>query len=318
MDLLLKDKMESVSITNLLNCIESLNVKKEFLDTVGPTVMNKISKDSRKESKVYALRSFHNWIKGELITRVKNYYSNTQKNKKQYSLLDIAVGRGGDLYKWEKAGITKVTGFDISSDSISSNDPENPGAIERYKNSNVKVKVNYFVGDASDPSLKVKGEYDFVSCQFALHYFFKSEDSLRNMLKLVSKSLLPGGYFYGTTIDGNKIKSLKKLNGKLYTIKKNYKDNATIFGKEYSFLIKDTLYFDAPSTEYLVNFETLIKIAKEYSLEPEYTEFFNDFYLGSSNITSFQDLIEKYSGNELSPEEMEISRLNSIFIFKKK
>ena len=326
----LKEKMESVSITNLLNCIQSLNIKNEFLETVGPKVMNKIIKDSRKESKVYALRSFHNWIKGELITRIKKEYSANVQNiqNKSYSLLDIAVGRGGDLYKWDAAGINYVAGFDLNEESIHSADPENPGAITRYKNSKVKVKVNYFVGDASSPRMKIKGVYDFVSCQFALHYFFKSEESLRTMLKLVSTSLISGGYFYGTTIDGEKIKSLKKTKGLLYTVKKNYKGPG-YFGKEYSFIINDTLYFDTtPSVEYLVNFEVLNKIAKEYSLEPVYTEFFNDFYLGNNNITPFEDLLEKYTvendsiksnkNNNLSPEEIEISRLNSIFIFKKK
>jgi hypothetical protein len=34
-------------------------------------------------------------------------------------LLDIAVGRGGDLDKWNKAGITSVFGFDARSSSSS-------------------------------------------------------------------------------------------------------------------------------------------------------------------------------------------------------
>jgi mRNA (guanine-N7-)-methyltransferase len=288
-------------------------MKNEFEKDVGPIVMDKINKDSRNESKVISLRKFHNWVKSELISRTTKIFNKNNKN-----LLDIAVGRGGDLFKWQAAGITHVTGIDINSDSINSNDSQNPGAIMRYSQSKVKnVKVTYLVGDVTDPNLRIKGKYSFVSCQFALHYFFESEESLRNVLRLVSGALVPGGYFYGTTIDGEKIKSLKKLEGEYYSIKKEYSGAKGVFGKRYSFLIKDTAY-SFPMKEYLVDFDTLNKIAREYSLEPEYTEIFEDYYLGSTNITPFGVLLEKYPGPALSEEEKLISGLNSIFIFKKK
>lgn len=313
----LVNKMESVSINNLLNCIESLNLKNEFEKSVGPKVIDKINKESRNDSKVISLRKFHNWIKSELISRLCILLTRMNENGNN-SLLDIAVGRGGDLFKWQAAGITNVTGIDINSESIHSKDPSNPGAIMRYKNSKIKnVKVNYIVGDVTDPKLSIKGKYSFVSCQFALHYFFESEESLRNVLKLVSNILVLGGYFYGTTVDGEKVKSLKNLNGEYYSIKKDYPSGKGIFGKGYSFLIKDTAY-SFPMKEYLVNFDILNKIAREYSLEPEYTELFGDYYLGNSNITPFGLLFDKYSGPELSEEEKLISGLNSIFIFKKK
>jgi mRNA (guanine-N7-)-methyltransferase len=312
-------RMQSVSINNLLKCIESLNLKNEFENSVGPKVMDKINKESRNESKVISLRKFHNWVKSELISRItKMNILNNMNNKNNKNLLDIAVGRGGDLFKWQAAGITNVTGIDINSDSINSKDPQNPGAIMRYSQSKVKnIKVTYLVGDVTDSNLKIKGKYSFVSCQFALHYFFQSEESLRNVLRLVSSALVPGGYFYGTTVDGEKIKSLKNLEGEYYSIKKEYSGTKGVFGKGYSFLIKDTAY-SFPMKEYLVNFDTLNKIAREYSLEPEYTEIFEDYYLGSTNITPFGVLLEKYQGPALSEEEKLISGLNSIFIFKKK
>ena len=41
------------------------------------------------------LRKFHNWIKLQIITDAK---LKTQGK----SLLDVAVGRGGDIFKWVK------------------------------------------------------------------------------------------------------------------------------------------------------------------------------------------------------------------------
>jgi hypothetical protein len=48
--------------------------------------------------------------------------------------LDIAVGRGGDIAKWDKAGINYVYGFDQSEQSIYSKDPNNEGAVKRLLN----------------------------------------------------------------------------------------------------------------------------------------------------------------------------------------
>ena len=223
----LRKKMESANINELLECINKMNVAEQFVNTFIPGNQNIPGIQQRKNSQVYSMRKFHNAIKAELIKRVSEYYSQSNNNKNT-SLLDIAVGRGGDLMKWEAAGITKVVGFDKSQDSIYSTYVTNPGAISRYKNSKVKVKVNYSVGDATDINLKVsKNAFDFVSCQFALQYFFKSEQNLRNVLSLVSKSLKVGGYFYGTTLDGNKIKALLKgkteVTEKLfYIIKKKF------------------------------------------------------------------------------------------------
>jgi len=310
----LKTIMEKVSVQSLINCIITINNNNNN---------NKINERSN-------LRKFHNWIKSILIIKVKEFYEKNNDNK-VISLLDIAVGRGGDLLKWEKAGIKNVVGIDNSIDSIYSTDNENPGAIARLKKIKLNVKVNYFVGDVTDKSLKIKGnikQFDFVSCQFALHYFFKSEESIRNVLSLISKSLKKGGYFYGTTVDGEKIKELLKnkhiIDKSTYKIEKKYKSGNGYFGKEYNFLIKDTLYFDTfgGSNEYLVNFDILNKIALEYSLYPVYTEFFNHFYLGSSNITDFDELyhiyIKEYNKQQLSSEEFEISKLNSVFVFIKK
>jgi len=309
----LKSIMEKVSVESLIKCII----------TVNNNTNNKINERSN-------LRKFHNWIKSILIIKVKELYEKNNDNKVSCSLLDIAVGRGGDLLKWEKAGMKNVIGIDNSIDSIYSTDNENPGAIARLKKIKLNVKVNYFVGDVTDKGLKIKGnikQFDFVSCQFALHYFFKSEESIRNVLSLISKSLKKGGYFYGTTVDGEKIKELLKnkdiIDKSTYKIEKKYKNANGYFGKEYNFLIKDTLYFDTfgGSNEYLVNFDILNKIALEYSLYPVYTEFFNYFYLGSSNITDFGELYDIYIkeyNKPLSSEEFEISKLNSIFVFIKK
>ncbi|KAJ1487170.1 hypothetical protein T484DRAFT_1787540 [Baffinella frigidus] len=44
--------------------------------------------------------------------------------------------------------------------------------------------------------------FDAVSCMFALHYFFETEESLMNLLTTVAHNLKTGGHFFGVCPDG--------------------------------------------------------------------------------------------------------------------
>ena len=63
---------------------------------------NLLPKD-RVRSPIIHLREFNNWIKSVLI---REFVS--QRNLK---VLDLACGKGGDLYKWDKASVAHVTGI---------------------------------------------------------------------------------------------------------------------------------------------------------------------------------------------------------------
>ena len=126
-----------------------------------------------------------------------------------------------------------------------------------------------------------KKGFDIISSQFSFHYYFKDEDTLRGYMDNISNLLNKGGYFIGTCYDGNKIfDSLKKgdiemedeLGNLVYSIKKNYdmetfdydpNDNQC-YGKEIN-VYMSTIGQELP--EYLVNFEFVVDIMKEYGLE---------------------------------------------------
>jgi len=361
----IKTDLIELSITGLMSCLEESSIKEQFIKDLDKTNYEKIIRHMREESTVIQMRDFHNWIKLVLITNIADYiYTQTGS---RVSLLDISVGRGGDLSKWKKAQISNVFGFDPSEKSINSESVENPGAKERLKQLKKKgysVDVQFEVGDATKP-LEVKQSidsyisrkklglrvgrsfvpgFDMVSCQFALHYFFSSENALRNVLSLVSYYLLPGGFFFGTTVDGSKIREYlsdsKTFDRKLYQIEKFFGKNIkTPFGNAYNFKIYDTFdqtnYFNTmgTSTEYLVDFNVLNKLAAEFGLEPVKINFFEKYtptglkkdttYTSRiDNIIPFEEiyLLNKWaprSGN-ITAEELELSFLNSVFCFRKK
>ncbi len=199
--------------------------------------------DDRLKGLTQRMRSFHNQVKGDLINSAADAVREDQiargvrPEEVQIRLLDLGVGQGGDLYKWNKAGITTALGIDKFQENLEQTD----GAIDRYLQNkerdpeDFKVDATFVWGDGSQnikKSLAISAEQDtqdstagnkdyhnvllnyfkenspgfhIVSVQFALHYFMESEEKIRNLLRNVSEQLLPGGYFIGTTMDGAKV-----------------------------------------------------------------------------------------------------------------
>jgi len=191
--------------------------------------------DRSGTSNTRALRDFHNlYVKRKLITSVSN---------RGDTLIDLAVGKAGDLSKWIAAKLKFVFGVDVSSDNINN---RLDGACARYLNKRKQYKsmpkALFVVGDSGLPlktgealttekskeitqavfgvgpkDRKQLGEgvykqygvgregFNVVSCQFAFHYFFRSRETLRNFLRNVADTCALNGYFIGTCYDGKSI-----------------------------------------------------------------------------------------------------------------
>ena len=340
------DDLVKLDINDLLNCLneQPVKIQKEFKTFIDTTVHKR-----RQSSTIIALRDLHNWVKRTLIENC------TQLLKGKVNLLDIAVGRGGDIDKWNKAGIANVFGFDISSESISSMDPFNPGAVQRLQNySKLNTNIHFEVGSAIEPSIqlldsiekfvmvnKIPG-FQIVSCQFAIHYFFKSMVSLDIAIKLVSKYLQPGGFFIITTMDSIKIKNFfKARKSKEYdrplfkiVIDKYFKKEP--YGNKYTFIIKDTFdqgnYFNTmgPSIEYLVDQEELIRVCELNGLVPFNKNIIEPYKIGNkieypnipTNAIPFESIVRLWTPKEktrsMTEPELELNELYTTIVFKKK
>lgn len=192
---------------------------------------NRVSGASNTEG----LRDFHNlFVKKMLVMSVSN---------RNDTLIDYAVGKGGDFPKWIAAKLDFVFGIDVSPDNI-----ENriDGACARYLNYRKKFKTmphalfvhgnssfNIKDGDSFE-SEKAKtitkaifGEgakekdklgagvyrqygkasegFNISSCQFALHYFFENKKTINSFLRNVSECTKLKGYFIGGCYSGNAI-----------------------------------------------------------------------------------------------------------------
>jgi hypothetical protein len=195
---------------------------------------NKVSGESRTKE----LRNFHNlYVKNMLITKV---------SKPGNNMIDLAVGKGGDIPKWKIAKLNFVFGIDIAADNISN---RKDGVCARYLterkknkrmamgifvNGNSSVNIRNTEGIISDQGKKItnavfgkgakeakelgkglynvyglgKDGFDITSIQFAIHYMFESQLTLHSFLRNVCEVTKVGGYFIGTSYDGASIFNL--------------------------------------------------------------------------------------------------------------
>jgi hypothetical protein len=262
---------------------------------------------------------FHNIVvKRNLIKEVSQTGS---------SLLDLACGKGGDLPKWKDGKFKKVVGIDNDKSGLEY--AEN--FYKKYNNKD-KPQVDFIWGDsgllifpgyeaALDEqsrekmmlAIPEKHMFNVVSLQFALHYFFKDEKTLRTLLQNVSDNLDKNGYFIGTCFDGNKIMKLlkkkDKIEGKIddsviWSIEKNKINGRANYGNSINVFVKS---IGSPKTEYIVKLDFFEKICKEYGLEKVGIHSFEKYYKESKNNVV----------KDMTDVEKEFSFLNSTFVFKK-
>ena len=200
-----------------------------------------------------AIKRYHNDVKRRLIdifaTGAPRY-------------LDVACGRGGDIFKWIGAHVRFVRGIDVSPREIDEARSRFAAVRPRPRTTDCVFEV---VPDAARWSSPDNEAYDVVACMFAIHYFFGTEDHARSFFATVSASLEVGGVFFGVFPDGHRV--LEAAGSPSMRIEV-VDDGATgEFGREVSFEILDTV-IEGGSREFLVFPETLTRLAAEHGLEP--------------------------------------------------
>jgi ribA/ribD-fused uncharacterized protein len=270
--------------------------------------------------------AFHNRIKADLFTQVI---------KPGSTLLELAVGRGGDMLKWREAKPSRVVGMDIAAGNL-----ESPvqGACVRYirlREQGPLPPALFVVGDMTQPLYEQKSRYiqilaglepaptpylqqfaglkmfDAVSCQMAMHYACTSEETF----KVFTKNLVDHGkgVFFGTCMDGaavyasllGKKSTLFRADGQVFgEIVKSYTDGDT-WREEFGQMISVKLEsFERPMDEALVPFGKVTEMLGEAGYELVGTKMFSDHYDQQNSIT-------------LTQEHQAFSFLHRSFVFKR-
>jgi len=274
---------------------------------------------SKKSNLGKTFRAFHNFIKSQYLY---NYCSVTEDKK--MDILDVGIGRGGELSKYFHARVKSIVGIDVDVEGLFSAGSDS--AIGRYMNFK-KTKPNFpptdlvhasFGISLFNPDLQYSGlanmtdqnkkniskisarKYDIISAMFSIHYLFKDDTTVNSMISNFSLLKL-GGYFICCLFDGNllheKLKETKILeeyytseSGEkelLFSIKALYDvntKNLNTNGLAISYFTSTFMTESSEYVEYLVTPEHLISTMKKAKLELVETETFQNIYAMSKDF----------------------------------
>ena len=325
--------------------------------------------------KTAALKDFHNlYVKKRLILGAA---------KQGDTLIDFACGKAGDLPKWINAKLSFVFGVDISKDNLENRIDGACARFLNLKKTTKNMPYALFVNGNSAFNIKngsamlnekakqitaavfgngpketekigrgVARQYgkgvdgfNVSSCQFAIHYFFETPDTLREFVKNIAECTKHNGYFIGTCYDGklvfNELKKTKtgesikiiENDKKIWEITKAYGGD-TFDDDSSSIGYRIDVYQESINqviSEYLVNFDYFNRVmsafgfeiinrdeAKEFGL-PEGSGLFSELFLYmldeiSKNKFKAKDFDE---APNMTSIEKKISFLNRYFIYKK-
>ena len=270
--------------------------------------------------------SFHNRIKDSLY---KTYV------RQGSTLLELAAGRGGDLFKWMRAKPATVIGLDISQTNLSM---PRQGACARYLVQKALGRVPdilFAQADMTKPFEEQENKYlkimmgteapetpylrkfaalklfDSVSCQFAMNYACESEEMFGVFLTNVSNhckdmffgTVLDGAATYGLLVGKNK-HIFRKGTAVFAEIDKSYTDTGSWtdeFGLKIDVMLES---LEKPQSEFLVPFDKITGLFQAAGFKLVKTEMFSDIYSSQKDIT-------------LGASEQEFSFLYRTFAFKK-
>lgn len=284
-------------------------------------------------TKTKSFRNFHNrYVKHNLIKRVSNPGD---------TLIDLAVGKAGDLSKWIDSRLSTVIGIDYSRDNIEN---QADGAASRYlsekqqgrkiipdcmflkgdSSKNIKngeafsddknkaiMKTIYGLGTKDKSQIgkglfnvhgKGRDGFNIVSVQFAAHYFFEDLDKLNNFVKNVSENCAVKGHFIGTCFDGKKLFDKLKLLKENETYYQKNKNGDVIWSAKKKY-----------SQENFNDDETSLGMPVEIfqeSINKKHTEFL-------VNFTYFERIMNNYGFTKCNKDELKSIRFdNSIGSFQ--
>ena len=316
----------------------------------------------------YPMLLFHNYVKEILYKFIKD----------KKSLLEIACGKGGDIYKLKskESKLKYVVGVDINVDNILNisdgaykrldemhkntvqMDPQmifttldatkewTSNYVDTVENSKMRLVNKLLWGRLSsseksqlaknklllDFNGKMKKKFDVVSCQFAIHYFFESDETLNNFCKNLNNYLDTNGCFMGTFLDGKKIIEMLNNETHVHGYNKKYDETVWSIKKKYDLINPDKIgtanqietfveSIGQTISEYLVDFELLKTKLEKYNIKLLTTEPFKN----KSSLESFSEFYKEYlEKKQINKKNFELdhimkqySDLHMYFIFVK-
>eukprot|EP01064_Diplonema_japonicum_P020793 TRINITY_DN30365_c0_g1_i1.p1 TRINITY_DN30365_c0_g1~~TRINITY_DN30365_c0_g1_i1.p1 ORF type:complete len:1067 (+),score=262.81 TRINITY_DN30365_c0_g1_i1:42-3242(+) len=263
--------------------------------------------DGKLEIDRSSLRGFNNWVKTVSITEYvsagapDHVISPDNMDKigaRHLVALDLCCGRGGDLHKWTSQKPKLYIGADSCLPAVGV-------AAKRYSDlfdasvnnkSRSGMPARFLVTDCFSKegcnrihdALRKKRETAFncISCQFSLHYSFRSEELAATMMQNISSLLEEGGIFFGTIVDSEELLRRKDKHGPTFgngSYSVAFKEGegegegveGGLYGQTYTFSLESCV---EEEDEYIIHWDNFVKLAAKHDLELHTAYSFKEFY----------------------------------------
>nr|CAD2160909.1 unnamed protein product [Meloidogyne enterolobii] len=273
---------------NLKN--EDISLPSSSLVASHYNAIPEIGIQKRNNSSILHLRNLNNWMKSMLIAdTLDRLKSQSEKfGWEQIRVLDLACGKGGDLRKWRVGGIDEIVMIDIAEVSLQ-DCRDRFNRMRDRKTRRLPFNAHFVQADLIEVDLpdclpkEAPKQFEIASCQFALHYAFRSEQCARKMIENCTKMIQVGGYFIGTITNASAIvqylrKSAGNFSNRVCSVSlgNNFsldeESPIPLFGAEIRFRLEGVV--DCP--EYLCYFPLLEKILEEMGFQLIYEYDFPD------------------------------------------
>lgn len=259
----------------------------------------------------YNIRLFNNKLKKAFIQ--DNIISNA-------TVLELGVGKGGDLKKYNDLNINFLVGLDISNISLLA-------LLQRYPYNTFNYKCRFKCIDCFGTAFNLQKKFNLISCQFAFHYAFISEAVALTAIKNIDIHLVPKGRFIMTIPSKTEIcKRIKSNNteNNLYKLipskKLQYICNnneeylpENIYSMSYEFELKDSI---DKCEEYLVDDTTIKTIFEKAGYRLVYNYNFEEYVTYLAQRIQYRYSLIKDLRN-LNSMEREVISLYQVYSFEK-
>lgn len=281
-------------------------------------------------------------LRGKSTDRVVFNYNGSIKRKliEQYTrkadVLDIGGGYGGDILKYRHANVKHIYFVEPNKQNIEKFIMRH--GVPIYMDESVRkiAGIRNNIGSKEDHTLinaggeqtryimqHLKGKkVDVVSMFFSLTFFFQNEKMLDKLINTIELSLKDGGYFIGTTMDGDKTGELlskldngevKDIGPGLVNITKLY-NNVEKFGSKVKVdIINSPIVSD--QIEWLVSFDELIKQLALRGINLVESEYFKP--CDDSPMTEGQRLFTQLNRSFVFKKEGGVVAKERVFTIKK-
>lgn len=257
---------------------------------------NKLGYFAESDNSLYkAQRNYNSMVKEYLISII------TDDNYK--TVVDLACGKGQDLFRYRRACVKFLLAIDADIDALNELNkrkynftdmknapkcPEHMAIYTLYADLNQPCAETLETIKSHNIPIPLEG-VDVVICNLAIHYMCGSKDNIKNFIKLVSSLLSNKSRFLFTCFDGSKVYDLLKENDGhyitrsndvvKYSIKQKYTGVFDKFGQKIDVLLPFSQgdYY----TEYLVNIKYLAEVCEKEDL---HLEIYDDFMSYESKV----------------------------------